>query len=455
MSRTRWSLLVVSFCLIPPLAYAEDPGVAAAADWKLGTDWCQREIESNVPGVDKVVDKTLIVIDHRDNRVVCPAAPLKVREGKFVRAIFLRTHPNSFSYELSAIEAPTPRSVAATTGKEKVPVPESELTSTSLALRHDRHVSQYTITIKAVDDQPVPVADEEGDDDAAVAATESEVEATLRSRVPELSTKEREAAAEEITTRAYRIGPSARDLKEMVQEELAQIEVDEDKIEPVAQDLAGSLTQEVEPLVYLRPFKITVEVETAGPELTFTSGFSYSDITDPRYFVAANDHETDPTGDDTTDVHEDHSGDDVEPDVMALINMRWPDLKNRVLNKLGVAFGLGLNGDNEPRYFLGPSFTLPKGFVFTAGLAGGEIKVLPAGQGLGKPLVTGTTLPALEGDFKVGFHVGISFAFTDREKEIATHLSGLKAISEPATPAQPSGGGGGGDDEEEEDEGGD
>lgn len=117
---------------------------------------------------------------------------------------------------------------------------------------------------------------------------------------------------------------------------------------------------------------------------------------------------------------------------MALINIRWPDVKNPFLSKLGVAFGLGLNGDNQPRYFLGPSFILPRGFVFTAGLSGGDVKILPAGQGLNRPVINdGTTLPTLDDDFKVGLHFGISFAFTNRENDVVSHLSGLKAIQSP------------------------
>lgn len=456
MSRTKYwmSLLLFLSCLSPSPAAAQNAGDDSMPDWKAGTDgWCEYTVSSNHRNrTQKVVEENLIVIDHSRNRVVCPrATPLRVREGRYVRTVFLRTHPNSFSYRVSAIEAPTPRTAGATTGPEQIPVPLKELTSTFLTLRHDRHISQYTIDITPVAGKEVEVGPSAEERQAVQREVMSSLSRDLRAAAP----RELQNAAEDITNRAYRIGPSRPELEEMVEEEVTEIPSSRQaEIESLSQEVAENLKEEVEQIT-LRPFQVIIEVETAGPELTFTSGFAFSDLINPRFFLAPDTKGTPATEDDVVNVQEDDRGRDVEPDVMALINMRWPDLKHRFLNKVGVAFGLGLNGDNEPRYFLGPSFTLPKGFVFTAGFSGGDVKVLPAGQGVNRPLVNGaTTLPSLDTDFKVGFHVGISFTFTDRENDVASHLNSLTVIQSPAptTPSGEEGEEGDDDDEEEEEE---
>lgn len=398
------------------------PAGAQQSDWQAGQDWCERAGAGNQ---EKQVDKSVLIIDHLESRVICPIArPLKVKDGESIRVIFHRTAPDSFSYLISAIEAPTPRTAGAKPGEKAIPV--EQLKFTTLPLRHDRHFSQYKIEITPrADLVRVETAGQAAAVDAAAPARAEMLEAALEGQGL-FAGADAALEARVLSNRPFATLPE-------VEGYLASRKpgAKPEEIKAAARE-AKEVLEKVDPRPILRPFEATIEVETAGPELTFTSGFSFSDLTSPKFFLASNDAGTPAKAEDdfkTVEV-DPNKAEEVEPDVMALINIRWPELMNRsrFWNKVGVAFGLGLNGDSEPRYFLGPSFTLPKGFVFTAGLSGGKVKALPVGQDLGQVPINGdNTLGSLGSRFKVGYHFGISFAFTDRETEVRSHLSGLQA----------------------------
>jgi hypothetical protein len=127
-------------------------------------------------------------------------------------------------------------------------------------------------------------------------------------------------------------------------------------------------------------------VETI-PEWTvdFSGGVAFTGLLGREYFVRTDTRGTADEADDVKTVEEDTKGRaSFRPDVIALANVRHPRMKG-----LGAAFGVGLNNDADPRYFLGVSYLLGGKFIFNAGWAGGKVNELPTGQELHNTPING------------------------------------------------------------------
>jgi hypothetical protein len=152
------------------------------------------------------------------------------------------------------------------------------------------------------------------------------------------------------------------------------------------------------------------------PEWTvdFSGGVAFTGLRGHEYFIKTDTKNTADANDDVKTVEEDTSARaSFRPDIVALANVRHPRMKG-----LGVTFGVGLNNDADPRYFLGLSYLLGGKFIFNAGWAGGKVNELPVGQELHKAPINGdNTLTTPAGRFRNAFYVGLGFTFVNREDQ--------------------------------------
>ena len=189
-----------------------------------------------------------------------------------------------------------------------------------------------------------------------------------------------------------------------------------------------SFSDETRPLF---SYTFPIWVKTDGWQLTFSSGFGFSELYDERYFVKTDDLGNDDASDDVKTIERDRSAEnELQPDLMALANLAAPD-DSRFRN-WGLAFGLGIGNDSEPRYFLGPSYHLGRNFILTAGLAGGNRATLPVGQELGMAPINGdNTLTTPHKKFDTSLFLGIAFSFAPAEKEFLAALKeGVQKVPE-------------------------
>lgn len=174
--------------------------------------------------------------------------------------------------------------------------------------------------------------------------------------------------------------------------------------------------------VYLYSYAFPIWVKTVSWDMSFSTGVTFSDLTNDKFFI-----ETD-TEDDTKRVRRDSSDiGDSRPDLVLFANLRTPDAgwwtkgeTRRFLSaRAGLAFGVGLNGDGDPRYFFGPSWTIGRknNFVLIAGWAGGQVDRLPAGQEVGEAPLNDNILNNLDSSFEHGFFAGLTFTFNGPEDD--------------------------------------
>jgi hypothetical protein len=287
---------------------------------------------------------------------------LRVADGQPFAIEFCRTDPRLFKYTVSAIKEPDgpPSTTQETT--VAVRTEKNNLRSTTVAFRHSKVFRRYRVTAEAV---------------APMANTDSE-----------LSRRSIERRGRRPTIRRSRIPSDAPQVKEE------------------AVDLYGVA------------FDILVETKPDW-DLTVSGGVSFSSLTSDRFFVKTDGKGTADTNDDVATVEKDTSkGDSFRPDIIALANLRPPTRDS--ISPFGVAFGLGIGDNSDPRYFLGGSYTLGNKFIFTAGWTGGRVDALPTGQELGRAPVNGdNTLNSLGKRFRNGFYAGIAFTFVDRTDAFA------------------------------------
>ena len=174
-------------------------------------------------------------------------------------------------------------------------------------------------------------------------------------------------------------------------------------------------------------------VETA-PEWTvdFSGGVAFTGLRNREYFIKTDTKDTPDTADDVKTVEEDvEARASFRPDIIALANVRHPRMKG-----LGATFGVGLNNDADPRYFLGASYLLGGKFIFSAGWAGGKVNELPVGQELHKAPINGdNTLTTLAGRFRHAFYFGVGFTFINREPQFAAAFAAAQTTADEEPPA--------------------
>jgi hypothetical protein len=173
-------------------------------------------------------------------------------------------------------------------------------------------------------------------------------------------------------------------------------------------------------------------VETL-PEWTvdFSGGIAFTGLRSREYFVKTDTKNTDDADDDVKTVEEDAGARaSFRPDIIALANVRHPRMRG-----LGAVFGVGLNNDADPRYFLGVSYLLGGKFIFNAGWAGGKVNELPVGQELHKAPINGdNTLTTPSARFRQAFYFGLGFTFINREDEFKGAFAAAQKTSDDEAP---------------------
>ncbi|MFP3940469.1 MAG: hypothetical protein ACLF0P_09195, partial [Thermoanaerobaculia bacterium] len=235
--------------------------------------------------------------------------------------------------------------------------------------------------------------------------------------------------------------------------------------------------EELEP-VYLYSYTFPVWVKTVRWKLTYSGGLAFSDLRDRKFFVQTDDQGTDATDDDVQRVLRERDAEgDSRPDLVLFANLVTPDAgwwagrsaheatkkhretedpesggqgtkccrwRRALGGRLGLAFGLGLNGDGKTRYFFGPSWTIgrKRHFVAIAGWTGGEVDRLPGKQTLGAPPVDANVLNELNSSFEHGFFAGLTFSFNSRQEpdELNAILNGKAGPTDTEKAAKPGAG---------------
>jgi hypothetical protein len=188
------------------------------------------------------------------------------------------------------------------------------------------------------------------------------------------------------------------------------------------------------PVPELFPVTFDVWVKTKrGLEVSFMGGAAFSGLRSKRYYTKTDPHGTADTKDDTKTVEEaEDAKDGFRPDIIAVTNLRFPDW----LKGFGLAFGVGMNNDSDPRFFFGPSYLFGRHVLLHAGWAGGQVDRLPNGQATGvAPIGGDDALSALPKRFAHAFYASVSFGFVpDSEKNFKSAFAGSQKPAKPADP---------------------
>ena len=186
------------------------------------------------------------------------------------------------------------------------------------------------------------------------------------------------------------------------------------------------------PMLYPATFDVWVQTKP-GFEVTFTGGAVFSGLRSPRFHLKTDTRGTPAAEDDLKTVEEDSDArDDFWPDTVAVANFRHPEK----VGGLGIAAGVGLNNNADPRFFLGPSLFLGRNLLLTVGWLGGPVDRLPTGQRLGEAPVNGdNTLTSLPKRFKNTFYVGFAFSFIPKAED--NFKGAFGATQKAGPPAKP------------------
>jgi hypothetical protein len=375
--------------------------------------------------------KDVLFFNHQEGRILYPApAQLEVEDGAVFTIVFLHTDPTSFDYTLKGLSGPDDKAAAFNQGT--VSSPGTNRVAVFVTWRHDRHFPLYQVqlAVRKAAQTPAPAA---GTQDKKVADTAKGETLNLRDIGSMINALSATIAAQPEKEKGRTAVAQIQGLQQLQNQLDAQDKTlavvpksapappapawDPSALTPEQLQAAAAakhlaLVPTVPKPEPLFEYTFPVWVKTTGWNITFNSGFGFSSLTSKKYFIA-----TDSDGKKTVEA-DPNRGDQSRPDIMALANLTLPHLKNPSLwwagEKLGIAFGVGLGGDSDARYYFGPSYTLGKRFILNGGWTGGKVSTLPVGQRLHEAPINGdNTLGTLGSRFAHGWYVGISFTFTD------------------------------------------
>lgn len=264
---------------------------------------------------------------------------------------------------------------------------------------------------------------------SAIEEKEGEFSSTLETTAPVRTTVEKLTSVQVVfrhnkVFRRYRVTATAVTGTPVTEAEKVTLGVEENRrfIPSSEAKLEGTPV-----VLYGVAFDVLVDTKP-GWELTVSGGMAFSNLTSRRFYVKTDTKGTTDANDDTQTVEEDpNETDSFRPDIIALANIQPPTLN--WTRALGLAFGLGIGDNSDARYFLGPSYTVGKHFIFTAGWTGGRVDTLPAGQQLGSAPINGAnTLTTLGKRFRHGFYAGIAFTFIDRTEAFTGGFEGSTTV---------------------------
>ena len=346
--------------------------------------------------------RNYLVFNHRKGRIEFPVpAQLEVRDGETFAIVFACSNPSQFDYVIEGIKSDAVPSSSATIQQEAPADPVG--LHASVTWRHDRQVPLYQVTVKR---RKAASAE----DNARTAVLASGLRGSIKGRG--------DADFGDLLAGIVAMSESGAD-RSTIETYSRDNRLDPDEVEE-ALTLMGTLDK-------LYSYTFPIWVKTVGWRLSFSSGFGFSGLTDEEYFTRTDDMGTpEDASDDVKTVERDSNAeDDFLPDLMALANLEFPS------SNFGLAFGLGIGDEAEPRYFFGPSLDLGKQFILTGGVAGGKVSTLPSGQSLGQAPINGdNTLNNLPTKFETAFYLGIAFKFSPAQKEFLGALTGAQQIEE-------------------------
>jgi hypothetical protein len=323
--------------------------------------------------------KDVLFFNHQDGRILYPVpAQLEAEDGEVFTIVFLHTDPTNFDYTLKGLSGPDDKAANFHNGTDSIETKKN--VTVFVTWRHDRHFPLYQVQVSLRKATPTPKQNGDG-----TPPPPPPPPPPAPSLAPTPS-PEPEALRQPSPTSGPTLGP-------------------------------------------LFEYTFPVWVRTTGWNITFNSGFGFSSLTNKKFYVA-----TDKDGNKTVEIDRNGS-DQSRPDIVALANLTLPRLRNPNLwwlsEKAGLAFGIGLGGDSDARYYFGPSYTIGKRFILNGGWTGGKVSALPIGQKLHQvPITSDKSLGTLGSRFAHGWYFGISFTFTpDKETEFLGAL----------TPAQKTG----------------
>lgn len=378
--------LVLDACA-PPAAGT----TAAAGEWNLQC------------ALDKRL-KNVVLFDHRKAAITYPVpTQVEVADGDPFVVVIVNTDPTQFKYQITGAASQT-NNMSAVSG---TPVLPRTCTNVAITQIHDRHNAVYTVAINLVSGPAASPTAPGGNPNPPGGAPPTGAHGEHALAAPShVSGLEELVAPLDIVSP----GPPAKPAPPQPEGSPTALGTQTTGSNRAAnQDLNGPLYA----------YTFTVAVKTGGFRLTFTSGFEFSGLTSKTYSIVGNQV-----------VEDTRARDSFRPDLSALANLqfpkcRWsPYLCDHVIDKFGLAFGIGLGADSDARYYFGPSFALGSQFILTAGIAGGKVSTLPAGQSLGAAPINGAnTLNSLPTRFTTSWYVGITFGFTNTEKQFTAAVT--------------------------------
>lgn len=337
----------------------------------------------------------MVIFNHLDGKLEGPTPTvLELRDGDVFALIFCDTAPTLFDYEITAIEPKKEGKTPFQSGPGSAQVDEGDLTSTSLSWKHQEGFSLYkvSVTLRAGEQNPQ--------------VTTAEYQQELKQRIDRMPQDEKTLLMESYNQDDSTIGQFLNENP------------------GILADLLTEMGQQVPEPIYLYSYTFPVWVKTISWTLSFTSGVAFSDLTNDEFFIETDTKGTDTTDDDTKLVRRDRDASGASrPDLVLFANLLTPDARESNLGdfggNLGLAFGLGLNGDGDPRYYFGPSWTIGRKnhFVLMAGWTGGQVDRLPSGQAVDAPPISDNVLSSLDSSFEHGFFVGLTFSFNAKKEE--------------------------------------
>lgn len=374
----------------------------------------------------------IVVFNHRQGSILSPSPTvLELRDGEVFAIEFCYTLPSRFEYEITPIEPAKERTTDFTRRDESAIVDPNDLTSTMLSWKHQEEFSLYQVSVSVRQGEENP--------EIATAGGMPALENVIRG----MSSKNRARVFQELGVEPAQ---ESEEVEEIPSEE-AIAAIREMSTEEVREALrAGGVPvpEELKP-VYLYSYSFPVWVRTIDWSMSFTSGVAFSDLVDDKFFIETDTKGTTDAADDVKLVRRNRSDlGDSRPDLVAFVNLLSPDAgpwgKTKLGGHLGAAFGLGLNGEGEPRYYFGPSWTIGRKryFVVTAGWSGGPVDRLPPGQGVDKAPLNDNVLSKLDSSFEHGFFAGLTFSFNRRdEKDFTSALTGKAGRTDTNSETQP------------------
>lgn len=362
------------------------------------------------------------IFDHGKGELVWPnPAKLVVRDGDVFVIVFLHTDSTHFDYGISPLTPDaTKAGFAAKAGTDFVVTRRHD--RVCLSWKFDKTFPLYQVSItRRVTDAAVGSStpnEEKALEEERAAATDSEAQSYL-SRVTSFSDFTTLMTDPEVPDS---VKQSLRAAESRARQRLAELS---------REHLEDNKPRQLYPYVF------PLWVQAADATVYFSSGFAFSRLTNDKFYVEN-------ASDGKHLLRRDRNASDgFRPDLMAyatLVNPETTSVKASWKSlwssgRLGLSFGVGLGNDAEPRYFVGPSFFLGRQLALTAGVFGGQVDALPAGEKAGQPLANnGTTLPALGKRFKTGLGFGLSWTFgkgADKQSYIAA-LNGAQRVPEEA-----------------------